>query len=326
MQITRRHILGAATAALALGSRRSIAQEPTPARRVAITIDDGPATNSDRDLAMFQKIVSGLMTSLIAEKVPATIFINERQLNIPGERDARVAALVQWLDNGFDLGNHGYAHVSANQPPLWKFEEDIVKGQVVMQSLLEARGKKMVWFRYPFLDSGNTTEDHQAIMDFLEQHGYRVAPVTVDYKDYMFAGAYSRALRAGQEDMAAKIISAYMTNLDIGFDQAESFSRELYGYELPQILLIHCSEMNSVSLRESIARMRKRGYSFVTVEEAMSDPAYQHPDAFAGNGGYWLGRQAKVMGKQRPPQQSMERLVPEWIRGNAGGQGKKKQQ
>lgn len=325
MQLTRRHLLNSAAAALVLGRRGSQAQEPAPGRRVAVTIDDGPAVNSDRDLAMFQKIVSGLMSALIAEKVPATIFINERQLNIPGERDARAAALAQWLDAGFDLGNHGYAHADANKIPVWQFEADIVKGQVIMQSLIEARGKKLVWFRYPFLDSGNTPEDHQAIADFLAQHGYRVAPITVDYKDYMFAGAYSRALRAGQEDLAARIIQAYMANLDIGFEQAENFSRELYGYELPQILLIHCSEMNSVSLRQSLGRMRKRGYAFVTLTEAMSDPAYQRPDTFASNGGSWLGRSAKAMGKQRPPGPSMESLVPDWVRGSAG-QGKKKKQ
>jgi len=49
----------------------------------------------------------------------------------------------------------------------------------------------------------------------------------------------------------------------------EKLSNELFGYELPQILLIHCNELNSISLRQSIDRMRKRGYQFITLEEAM---------------------------------------------------------
>ena len=57
-----------------------------------------------KDLANFQRISAGLIGSLQDEKVPATIFINERQLNVPGQRDARVAALEAWLDAGFDLG------------------------------------------------------------------------------------------------------------------------------------------------------------------------------------------------------------------------------
>src|SRR2546423_1323071 len=132
-----------------------------------------------------------------------------------------------------------------------------------MRSLLVERGRQMVWFRYPFLDSGMTADVHQAIMDFLEQRHYRVAHVTVDYKDYSFAGAYSRLLRAGDPGTAEKVKQAYLDQVDPGFEYAEKASQELYGYELPQILLIHCNELNSVTLRDSIARMRKRGYRFV---------------------------------------------------------------
>src|SRR5579863_2902413 len=69
----------------------SPAQTPPPERRVAITIDDGPVVNELKDLANFQKISAGLIGSLESEKVPATIFINERQLNVRGQRDGRAA-------------------------------------------------------------------------------------------------------------------------------------------------------------------------------------------------------------------------------------------
>jgi len=278
---------------------------------VAITIDDGPVVNEMKDLANFQRISAGLIGSVQAEKVPVTVFINERQLNVPGQREERAAVLEKWLDAGFDVGNHTYSHQSANKIPAWQFGDEIVRGEVIMRPLIEARGRKLVWFRYPFLDSGSTAEVHQAIMDFLERHKYRVAPVTVDYKDYMFAGAYARNLRAGNTEMAEKIRQAYLEQVDVGFEAAEKASRDIYGYELPQILLIHCSEMNSVSLRDSIARMRRRGYSFVTLEEAMSDAAYQRPDNFVSRGGSWLERSAIALGKPRP--QSMEALVPKWV-------------
>jgi len=38
-----------------------------------------------------------------------------------------------------------------------------------------------------------------------------------------------------------------------------------------------------VTLRDSIARMRKRGYSFVTLDEATKDAAHQRPDTFTGS-------------------------------------------
>jgi len=287
------------------------AQTPQRQRSVAITIDDGPAVNEMRDLGAFQRIARGLLSSLEAEKVPATIFINERQLNVQGQRDGRAAVIAQWLDAGYDLGNHAYSHASANRVSLREFQDDIVRGDVIMRPLMAERNRQVVWFRYPFLNSGETAEAHQAIMDFLEQHHYRVAHVTVDYKDYSFAGIYQRLLRAGDAANAEKVKQAYLDQIDPGFEYAEKASQELYGYELPQILLIHCNELNSVTLRDSIARMRKRGYSFVTLEEATKDPAYQRADSFAGNGGSWLERTAKIMGKKftspTPPK------MPEWI-------------
>jgi peptidoglycan/xylan/chitin deacetylase (PgdA/CDA1 family) len=242
------------------------------------------------------------------------MFLNERQLNVPGQRDARAAVLEQWLNAGFELGNHTYSHLSASKVPVEQFQDDVVKGEVITRAILERHGRELVWLRYPYLHSGATAETHQAIVEFLEKRRYRVAPVTVDYADYTFAGAYSRELRRGNVDVAEKIKQAYLDQIDVGFEYAERSSMELFGREIRQILLIHCNELNSVTLRESIARMRRRGYTFITLDEAMQDEAYLRPDTFAGPGGSWLSRSATVMGKQLTAETTAARpAVPKWI-------------
>jgi peptidoglycan/xylan/chitin deacetylase (PgdA/CDA1 family) len=287
----------------------------TPAeRRVSITIDDGPVVNEMTDLGNFQRITNGLVGSFQVEKVPVTLFVNERQLNVPGQRDARAAVVEQWLNAGFDVGNHAYSHKSASNVPVDEFTDDVVKGEVITRALLEGRGKPLVWLRYPYLHSGATAEGHQAIVDFLEKRKYRHAPVTVDYADYTFAGAYTRELRRGNVEVAERIKQAYLDQVDVGFHYAEKFSMEIYGREIAQILLIHCNELNSVSLRDSITRMRKRGYTFISLEEAMKDEAYHRPDTFAGPGGSWLSRTATVMGKKLTPETvALRPVVPTWI-------------
>ena len=72
--------------------------------------------------------------------------------------------------------------------PLWQFGDDVVKGRSSCGRSLERRGRRLVWFRYPYLHSGPDRGNPPGIMDFLEQRHYRVAPVTVDYADYTFAG------------------------------------------------------------------------------------------------------------------------------------------
>jgi peptidoglycan/xylan/chitin deacetylase (PgdA/CDA1 family) len=290
-----------------------------PARRIAISLDDGPSVEDPnapgvpmKDLATAQRVVAGLIAALQAEKAPATIFINERQLNAPGQRDARAAVLSQWLDAGFDLGNHTYSHVSANRVPLEKWEDEFVQGEVIMRPLIEARGRKLEWFRYPNLHSGTTAETHQALIDFTSKRGYRSVPITVTYSDYSFAGPYTRQMAAGHKDVAERIRQAYLDAVDPGFEYAEKASMEVFGYEPPQILLAHCSELNSLVLRDTLIKMRKRGYSFVTVTEALKDPAYQRPDTFTdvAPGGGWIERSAAWAGKKisapRP-------TVPQWI-------------
>jgi peptidoglycan/xylan/chitin deacetylase (PgdA/CDA1 family) len=276
-------------AAIVLGALSllpSFAAESAKPRRIAVTIDDGPAVNVDKDLAQFVKISDALREIFVAEKVPAIMFVNERQFNVDGQRDARVAVLHRWLEAGLDLGNHAYSHPNPNQVGLTAFLDDVVKGEVITRPLMEARGRKLVWFRYPYLATGNGPMA-PAIEEFLTQRNYRIAPVTVDYADYNHAGIYSRHLRAGDKAKADEQIATMLQALDAAFTRAETRSKEVLGYEVPLVLLIHCNEMNALTLRQSLQRMRDRGYTFVSLEEAMTDPAYKlpvRPGAMGGGG------------------------------------------
>src|SRR5262245_46814993 len=114
----------------------AMAQTPAGGRRVAITIDDGPAVGSGPAVAGFQRITGGLIAQFKEQKVPVTMFVNERQLNVQGQRDGRAQVLVDWLDAGFELANHSYSHPSANRTAPRDFMDDIIRGEVIMKPLL----------------------------------------------------------------------------------------------------------------------------------------------------------------------------------------------
>src|SRR5688572_22888690 len=98
--ITRRSMLARSAVTLAALSLPSwlAGQEPEKRRRIAVTIDDGPATGVANDLDAFLRISNALREIFVTEKVPAIMFVNERQLNVPGQRDARVDVLNRWLE------------------------------------------------------------------------------------------------------------------------------------------------------------------------------------------------------------------------------------
>jgi len=265
----------AALAALAVARLPAAAAEPR-VRKIAITIDDGPAVGVADDLAAFLRIAKGLRECVVAEQVPAIMFVNERQFHVAGQRDARIAVLDEWLDAGLPLGNHTFSHPRLEELEPWQYTDDIVKGEVITRPLLRSRGTPLVWFRYPFLATGRG-DAARVIEGFLAARGYRIAPVSVDYADYRYAGQYARHLRAGDRQQTAEHFELVMQALDTAFTRAEQRSVEVLGYELPQTLLIHCNEMNSVTLRQTIQRIRDRGYTFVTLDDAMTDPAYNFP-------------------------------------------------
>lgn len=288
LEITRREMLAGAAAtaaAISFATGASAQEAPPKTRKVAITIDDGPVVGAGgNNLEAWLKIANALREQFVRAKVPVILFVNERQFNVDGQRDARVKVLHDWLDAGFDLGNHTYAHSRVDANNLWRYFDDIIKGEVVSRPLLERRQKKLVWFRYPFLASLNN-EAAKSIEAFLLQRGYRIAPVSVDYHDYSFSNGYTRPLRAGDMEAAEKQFGTVMTALDRAFESSETNSVKQLGYELAQTLLIHCNEMNALTLDRTIDRMRGRGYTFVSLDEAMADPAYSIPGVRPGGMG-----------------------------------------
>jgi hypothetical protein len=75
----------------------------------------------------------------------------------------------------------------------------------------------------------------------LEEHNYKVAPVTIDNAEWIFARAYEKAFVEGDSSMMKKIVDAYIPYMESKFDHFEFISRELFGREIKQVLLIHAN-------------------------------------------------------------------------------------
>jgi hypothetical protein len=60
----------------------------------------------------------------------------------------------------------------------------------------------------------------------------------------------------------------------------EAASIALARREFPQVLLLHANELNADLMPELLAMFRPRGYTFVTLEEALADEAEDCPRVF----------------------------------------------
>ncbi len=270
-------------------------------REVAITIDDLPVASGIKDSDFQQKLTTELLAKLKKYNVPAIGFVNEGKLY---RNDTlvveRVDLLKQWLNAGFDLGNHTYSHKSLNRIPAKDYTEDLLKGERIIRGLIESAGKELVYFRHPFLQTGRNIAVRDSLEDFLKEHNYKIAPVTIDNSDWVFASGYEKALRENDSTMMKKISDAYIPYMESKFEHFEFVSRELFGREIKQILLIHASKLNSDHFNELADMMIKRGYKFISLSEALEDMAYNSPDTFFGAGGIsWLHRWALTQRKNK---------------------------
>jgi peptidoglycan/xylan/chitin deacetylase (PgdA/CDA1 family) len=282
-----------------------------PQREVAITIDDLPAAGGGsmtgtEIIAMTTK----LLETLRDQKVPAVGFANESKLYKFGEVDDRIKALSLWGDYGFELGNHTFSHTSLNQVPLKEWEEEVIRGETVTRLLLAQHHMKLRYFRHPYLDTGRDLGTRREAEAFLAQRGYRIAPVTMDAWDWMYAGVYEDARKRGDTGLEQQLVSSYLSYTDTVFEYYEKLSMDLMGYEPKQILLLHGNWLEADHLGELLDQLRKRGYHFITLQNALGDSAYSLPDEYIGEEGTgWLDHWAITRGK--PPLHTP--VFPQWV-------------
>jgi peptidoglycan/xylan/chitin deacetylase (PgdA/CDA1 family) len=255
-----------------------------------------------------------LLSAIRKHDVPAVGFVNERQLFVegaePADVDGRTGLLRMWLDAGLELGNHTYSHRDLNTMPPDQFQADVLRGETVTRRLSKEKGQDLRYFRHPFLHVGADLTVRRAFEAFLSAHGYTVAPVTIDNDEFVYAAAYAKALRRGDSALAARIGDDYLRYMDQVFTFFEGVSRRVTGRETSQILLLHANRLNADRFDQLAAALRQRGYTFVSVAQALEDPVYRLRDEFVGApGNSWFNHWEITAG--RPPVPTPR--PPEWI-------------
>lgn len=300
-------------------------QRPPDQRLVALTVDDLPWQSLGGPVPDDLPAWHGrLMAQLRAARVPVAGFVNEGKLEVDGTPvPERVQMLRDWLDLRAELGNHTWGHVDLHAVGDDAFRADILRGERVLRPLLAERGQSPRWFRHPYLRAGRSPEQRAQMRHFLSGHGYRVAPVTVDNSEWIWAGAYRKVLAepAGRarDRQLRRLREGYVAYMIDKLDYYEGQSRDLLGYLLPQVWLVHANELNADTLATLVSAAKAKGYRFTTLDEALLDPAYErHEEGYDGPWGpSWLHRWAMAEGKARDFFAG-EPETPRWVLDLAG--------
>lgn len=270
-------------------------------REVAFTIDDLPLNSKMHpDVASRKKATIQLLNILTTYKIPAIGFVNEKKLYKNNRIDqGKVGILNLWIQAGLELGNHTFSHPDLHKTSLEDFKKDVIKGEAITRILLENNGKSLQFFRHPFLHTGLCLEIKKNLEAFLQHRGYRIAPVSIDNSEWIFASAYEKALMKKDSRLIKRIVQAYIDYMDAVFAYYEDQSRRLLGYEIKQILLLHANLLNAHHLDQLVKKIRARGYTFISLTRAITDKAYLLKDSYTGPTGItWLHRWALSSGQR----------------------------
>jgi peptidoglycan/xylan/chitin deacetylase (PgdA/CDA1 family) len=269
-------------------------------QEIAITFDDLPLNGAPFEVKRLQNMTSKLLSVFTKHQVPVVGFVNESQLYIPGETDARIAILKTWVDAGVELGNHTFAHVGFANTSLAAYQDDFIRGETISNMLMKPKGQKVRYFRHPYLQMGKTQELEKSFEQFIAERGYKIAPVTIDTMDWMFLAAYLNAQKQGDMKMIEQVSQEYLKLVERRFDYSEKASIELFGRPIKHILLLHSNELNADNFEALVTLLKTRGYQFITLEQALTDPVYQSPDRYQAKSD-WLSHWAFSKGKGFAP-------------------------
>ena len=254
-------------------------------QEMAVTFDDLPVHGPLPTGITRLEIAQSILKTLKREKLPPVYgFINGGR----GEEDPNSRPVLQaWRKAGQPLGNHTWVHLDLNKESPEEFGAEVLRNEPLLESLM---GKAdWHWLRYPFLHEGDTVEKRRAVRAWLFARGYKIAEVSMDFEDYLWNEPYARCMAKHDEASIAKLHDSYLAVAAQYYGIFRELSQLLYGRDLKYVLLMHVGAFDARMLPDLLALYRAKGVRFISLPDAMSDPAYQDdPDIGEPAGGTFL--------------------------------------
>jgi len=268
------------------------------AQQLAFTFDDLPSHGSLPPGETRLDVSNSILATLRENHMPPIYgFVN----GVRTETDPpTLEVLKAWRSAGQPLGNHTWSHMSLNEHTPAEYTAEIAKNEPLLQSLMPS--EDWHWFRYPFLWEGDTLEKRHAVRAYLQQHGYKVAQVTMDFEDYLWNDPYARCMAKHDDASIAWLEQSYIATADQYFSLYRGMSNTLYGRDVPYVLLMHIGAFDAKMLPQLIELYRKRGVSFISLEQAEKDKVFaEDPDLALKYGGSLLEQLMAAKNLKIPP-------------------------
>jgi peptidoglycan/xylan/chitin deacetylase (PgdA/CDA1 family) len=200
-------------------------------------------------------------------------FATTRNLEARGEEGE--ARLKRYVAAGHVLANHSHAHGSANRMPAGKFLADVEQAQ---ERLAKYPGNTP-FFRFPFLNEGDTAEKRDAIRGGLESLGLKQGYVTIDNYDWYLQALFDEAVRTGMPIALDAWQEIYVEVLMAAVNHYDAMALRTLDRSPAHVLLLHENDLAALFIDDLAAALHAEGWEIIPALEAYKDPiATRAPD------------------------------------------------
>jgi peptidoglycan/xylan/chitin deacetylase (PgdA/CDA1 family) len=264
-------------AAILLPCERPVrAQAPPPthaaARPLLVTVDDLPLAGAAAraDAAGRRATTEALLAVLKKHRIRAVAFVIAHNVRTPDDE----AILQRWLDEGHEIGSHSHTHPSFTALSTEAYLADMAAARTTLAAWLKPRGRTLRYYRFPFLQEGDTRTKVEAARAALAAGGLRNVPVTVDGQDWAFDQPWADAVAGGDAGAIEVVRQDYLAALRVGATRTAALADRLLGRPAPQVLLIHANGVGAANWDAMFTWLAAHGHRFATADEVLADDTF----------------------------------------------------
>lgn len=233
---------------------------------IAITIDDHPM--ADGQLFSLQARTKQFISTLAKHNYQAAFFCIGGT-STTGTPPRYLALLSSY---GHFLANHSMTHRHLSAIPIEEFANEIIQADELLTPY--ATAKK--WFRYPYLDMGESEQKTLQARTVLQRLGYIEGYVSINTFDWLINARLQQALKRGDTVDYQALKHLYLRLLK----EWCTFYIDLYEKNLPSkithTLLLHANDLNALYLADIFAMINKAGWHLASPELAFQDTSWRN--------------------------------------------------
>jgi hypothetical protein len=233
-----------------------------------------------------------LIEKLKAHRVPAIGFLQGGMIS-DGEKlfPVRAEMVRLWRDADFEVGIGNFKHVWFSGTPYDEFVAGVEKNEAIARKILSEKNLAPRYFSYPFLNTGKNAAERGRFEAWLAARGLTPVKYTIDNQEWMYSYAYDLARNDNDVGAMVRVRVEFINYMSKMFDHYEAYSQNMFGRDIAQTMVLTPSRLITDSADDLFGMIEKRGYRYVSMEEALRDEAYRTPENFYGEAGIsWFER------------------------------------